>query len=82
MANIEKKEKAAVVSPKKPSKIKKFFREVRQEYKATTWPSRHVLLQSTAVVSVILLVMGVYFAVLDLGFSNLTKYLLSVLGIG
>jgi preprotein translocase subunit SecE len=82
MANIEKKEKAAPALPKKPSKIKKFFREVGQEYKATTWPSRHVLLQSTGVVSVILLVMGVYFAVLDLGFSNLTKYLLSVLGIG
>jgi preprotein translocase SecE subunit len=82
MANIEKKEKATPATPKKPSKIKKFFREVRQEYKATTWPSKHVLLQSTGVVTVILLVMGVYFAALDLGFSNLTKYLLSVLGIG
>jgi preprotein translocase SecE subunit len=82
MANIEKKEKATTAAPKKPSKIKKFFREVRQEYKATTWPSKHVLLQSTGVVTVILLVMGVYFAALDLGFSNLTKYLLSVLGIG
>jgi preprotein translocase SecE subunit len=82
MADIEKKEKATPVTPKKPSKIKKFFREVVQEYKATTWPTRHVLLQSTGVVAVILLVMGAYFALLDLGFSNFTKYLLGVLGIG
>ncbi|MFP4460646.1 MAG: preprotein translocase subunit SecE [Thermotogota bacterium] len=79
MAKSNKVEKAP---PKKPSKVKKFFREVKQEYKATTWPTKHILLQTTGVVSIILVVMGVYFAALDLGFSNLTKYLLSVLGIG
>jgi len=71
-----------VQKPKKPSKIKKFFREVKQEYKATTWPTKHVLWQTTGVVGVILLIMGSYFALLDLGFSNITKYLLNVLGIG
>jgi len=79
MANNNKTEK---VAPKKPSKVKKFFREVKQEYKATTWPTKHILWQTTGVVSIILLIMGVYFAALDLGFSNLTKYLLGVLGIG
>ncbi len=79
MAKNNKAEKSA---PKKPSKVKKFFREVKQEYKATTWPTRHILMQTTGIVMIILLIMGVYFAALDLGFSNLTKYLLGILGIG
>jgi preprotein translocase SecE subunit len=79
MAKNGKTEKAA---QKKPSKVRKFFREVKQEYKATTWPTQHILWQTTGVVTIILIVMGVYFAALDLGFSNLTKYLLGILGIG
>jgi len=80
--NTAKNDKLEKSVPKKPSKVKKFFREVKQEYKATTWPTKHILWQTTGVVSIILIVMGLYFAALDLGFSNLTKYLLRVLGIG
>ncbi|HPE69065.1 MAG TPA: preprotein translocase subunit SecE [Thermotogota bacterium] len=64
------------------NRIGRFFREVRQEYKATTWPTRKVLLSTTGVVAVILLVMGVYFGVLDLAFSSLTKFITTLLNIG
>lgn len=67
---------------KKPSKIKKFFREIKVEYKSTTWPNRKVLLSTTAVVAVLLGAMGVYFGLLDYGFSTLTKFLIRILGIG
>jgi preprotein translocase subunit SecE len=61
--------------------IKKFFSEVKSEAKKTTWPSRSKLLSSTWVVVLILAVTGVYFWLLDLGFSNLTKWLLAFLGV-
>jgi len=70
------------VQPKKQSKLRKFFREIKQEFKATTWPTRAVLFSTTGVVLVILFVMGVYFGVLDYAFSTFTKFLISLLGIG
>lgn len=68
--------------PKKHSRIKKFFREIKQEFKATTWPSRSTLISTTSVVLVILFVMGGYFGLLDYAFSTLTKFLITFLGIG
>ncbi|HPD34834.1 MAG TPA: preprotein translocase subunit SecE [Thermotogota bacterium] len=67
---------------KKPSKIKKFYREIQVEIKSTTWPNRKVLFSTAGVVAVLLAVMGVYFGLLDFAFSTLTKYLLVLLGIG
>jgi preprotein translocase subunit SecE len=78
----QSRENATVAKVKKPSKIKKFFREIKAEYKATSWPNRKVLLSTTGVVAVLLGVMGVYFFLLDSAFSSLTKYLLVLLGIG
>jgi len=82
MAQEKKGTQVQPAKPKKPSKIKKFFRELKQEYKATSWPNRRVLLSTTGVVCVLLVIMGAYFGVLDFAFSNLTKYLLKALGIG
>jgi len=65
-----------------PGKIRKFLSEVRSEAKKVTWPNKKELLATTSVVLFILLVMGIYLGFLDLAFSNLTKWLLTALGIG
>lgn len=65
-----------------PVKIRKFFAEVRSEAKKVTWPNRKELLATTGVVLFILLVMGIYLGFLDFAFSNLTRWLLTALGIG
>lgn len=74
--------KGPAAPAKKPSKIKKFFRDVKQEFKATSWPTRKELLASTTVVLFLLLIMGVYFGLIDLGFSNLTRVITQALGLG
>ncbi len=62
-------------------KIRKFFREIRNEIKKIHWPSREELWGATAVVIIILAVTGVYFALLDLGFTAAMKLLFGMLGI-
>ena len=50
-----------------------FAREVRGELRRVSWPNRDQLQQSTAVVLIILLVLGVYVGVLDYIFNYLAK---------
>ncbi|MCD6463175.1 MAG: preprotein translocase subunit SecE [Thermotogae bacterium] len=64
------------------AKLKKFFAEVKSEFKKVTWPNKRELVGSTMVVLFILLIMGIYLGFLDMVFSNLTKWLLTILGIG
>ncbi len=61
--------------------VGKFVREVKSEAQKTNWPTRAKLFSSAGIVLLILIVTGVYFWLLDLGFSNLTTWLLSALGI-
>ncbi len=63
-------------------KLRKFFREVKMEWKKIHWPSKEELWGATGVVIIILVVTGVYFALLDLGFASAFKALFSALGIG
>ncbi|AJC72908.1 preprotein translocase subunit SecE [Pseudothermotoga hypogea DSM 11164 = NBRC 106472] len=63
-------------------KLKKFFREVWGEAKRAHWPNRQELLVSTSVVILILVVMGVYFFLLDLALSGGIRAILRALGIG
>ena len=50
-----------------------FARGVRGELRRVNWPDRDQLQQSTAVVLIILLVLGVYVGVLDYIFNYLAK---------
>ena len=63
-------------------KLRKFFREIKIEWKKIHWPSKEELWGATGVVVIILVVTGIYFALLDLGFSSFFKFLFSSLGIG
>ncbi len=61
--------------------MKKFFNEVKSETKKTTWPSREKLISATGIVLLILGATGLYFWLLDMGFSTFTRWLLAVLGV-
>ncbi|HEW91144.1 MAG TPA: preprotein translocase subunit SecE [Thermotogaceae bacterium] len=63
-------------------KLRKFFREIRNEIKIITWPTKKQLITASSAVIVILLVTGVYFAILDLIFSRATSWLIKALGVG
>ncbi|MBA3792097.1 MAG: preprotein translocase subunit SecE [Rubrobacter sp.] len=51
--------------------IREFFRGVRNELRRVNWPGREQLRQSTAVVIIIVVVLGVYVAAWDFVFRGL-----------
>ena len=63
-------------------KLKTFFRELKMEVKKTTWPTKRQLISASSAVLFILITMGFYFGLLDLVFSNFTRWLIRILGIG
>jgi len=77
------KEKKAVKEEKPKKQRFKFFREVREEMKRVTWPTRKDVMRWSAVVVVALLFFGIYVAVLDEIIANaLTQFasLTSIIG--
>ena len=55
---------------------KQFLREVRQELKKVTWPSRKDALSGTAVVLVAVFVIAIFLGIVDSGLSSLVRELL------
>ena len=55
---------------------KQFLREVKQELKKVTWPSRKDALSGTVVVLVAVFVIAVFLGIVDSGLSSLIKELL------
>ena len=52
---------------------KQFLREVKQELKKVTWPSRKDALSGTAVVLVAVFVIAIFLGIVDSGLSNLIR---------
>jgi preprotein translocase subunit SecE len=52
---------------------RKFVRDVQGELKRVSWPNRDQLRQSTAVVLIIVFVLGAYVAAWDFVFQNLSR---------
>ncbi|MBW2174800.1 MAG: preprotein translocase subunit SecE [Deltaproteobacteria bacterium] len=53
-----------------------FLREVKIELKKVTWPSRKETLASTAVVIIIVIIISAFLGLVDLGLSNLIRFVL------
>jgi len=53
------------------AKIFKFFKEVKQEMKYVSWPSKADLKEGTTVVIIMSIIMGVFLSLVDLGFNVL-----------
>jgi preprotein translocase subunit SecE len=57
-------------------RIKKFFSDVFREMRKVSWPKRSELVRSTVTVLSTVVFFGVFFAVLDLGISELIRLIL------
>ncbi len=58
-------------------KIIQFFREVRIEIKKISWPQRNETIASTSIVIIIVLVIGLFLGIVDVGLSRIIKIILS-----
>ena len=54
----------------KQSKVSKFFKDYKSEFKKIVWPSKEDTLRMSAVVVAAIVVASVAIFILDLGFSN------------
>ncbi|MBL1431790.1 MAG: preprotein translocase subunit SecE [Robiginitomaculum sp.] len=59
-----------------------FVREVRQEGRKVTWTTWNETLVTSIMVLIMVAIASLFFFVVDLGFSNLVKFLLSLGGQG
>jgi preprotein translocase subunit SecE len=57
-------------------KVQRFFHEVRIELKKVNWPSRRELLLFTGIVIIVILIIGVFFWILDSGFTAILRLII------
>ena len=50
-------------------RVKQFFREVSGEFRRVNWPSRAEVINSTAVVLAVVVLLAVFLAAVDVGLS-------------
>lgn len=60
---------------KKESKIKKFFKDYKSEFKKIVWPEKKDTLKQSGVVVVSIIVVGAVVMLLDVGASSLFTWL-------
>ena len=60
------------------SKLSNFFHEVGSEMRKTSWPKSKELTKYTVVVVSTVIVMALFFTVVDLGISELFRWFLSL----
>ncbi|MFQ5829681.1 MAG: preprotein translocase subunit SecE [Candidatus Methylomirabilia bacterium] len=54
-------------------RVQQFLREVMVEFRKVTWPSRPAVVNSTAVVLVVVLVIGLFLYMVDIGLSRVAE---------
>jgi preprotein translocase SecE subunit len=54
-----------------------FFREVKVEIKKISWPQRKETIASTSIVIIIVLIIGIFLGIVDVGLARLVKLILS-----
>ncbi|MCS7181226.1 MAG: preprotein translocase subunit SecE [bacterium] len=57
-------------------KIKNYLFEVRAELKKVTWPEKKVLRISTVVIVIFMVLMAIYFGIVDFIFSKLISLII------
>ena len=60
---------------KKESKVKKFFKDYKSEFKKIVWPSKADTLRQSGLVIAAIVVFGVIISLLDTGFSKIMSWL-------
>lgn len=85
-AESEKVEVTKAVKSGKPKKkesrfvpsVKKFFRDLKGEFKKIIWPTKQTIVRNTAATLAMCAVIGLFVSLFDLGLSALIKLLLSL----
>jgi preprotein translocase subunit SecE len=57
-------------------RVQQFFREVAAEFRRVTWPSRAEVVRSTAVVLVVVVILGLYLSSVDVLLSRVVGVIL------
>lgn len=57
--------------------VAQFFREVKIEVKKISWPQRNETIASTSIVIIIVLIIGIFLGIVDVGLARLVKLILS-----
>ena len=57
-------------------RIRKFLADVRTEFRKVTWPTREQTIKQTGVVFVVVAIVSVFLGVVDVGLSELFKFLI------
>ena len=57
--------------------VAQFFREVKIEVKKISWPQRNGTIASTSIVIIIVLIIGMFLGMVDVGLARLVKIILS-----
>lgn len=60
------------------SKVTSFFQDVGSEMRKTSWPKSKELTKYTVVVITTVIIMALFFTVIDLGISELFRWFLSL----
>ncbi len=70
------KPKPAMQNQSIVQKSTQFLREVKIELKKVTWPTRKQTMGSTAVVIILVLIIGLFLGIVDISLSNLIRMVL------
>ena len=57
-------------------RVQQFFKEVLAEFKKVSWPGRFQVANSTAVVMVVVAVIGLFLFLVDIGLSRVVEVIL------
>ena len=60
---------------KAPGKVSTYFRELKSEFKKIAWPSAKQVRNNTGVVLTFIIILGVFIALVDLGFTYLLSFM-------
>ena len=67
---------------KKPgfiSRVKRFFRDIKGEFKKVVWPGKSQIVNNTVIVLVVVVISAAFVGCLDIITSQLIKFFLSVI---
>ena len=79
---VETKKADKAPKEKKPgffSKVAKWFRDLRSEAKKVVWPSGKQVVNNTAIVILVVIVVCVFVALLDFGFGQIRDLIATLL---
>lgn len=66
---------AETTKVKKPGKVSTYFRELKSEFKKVVWPSKKQVRNNTGIVLAFIILLGVFIALVDMGFTYLLSFM-------